>query len=373
FVDLDGDGDLDMVSGEYDGYFHAYAFHGGAFTELTGPDNPFDGLYTDYQSAPTFGDVDGDGDADLLSGDYYGYFPYFRNDGGTYVLQTGSANPFDGLYVDYASSPALVDLDEDGDLDLVAGDSYGRFAYFRNDGGTYTDQTDSLFDYYDDNLQEYATLAAADLDGDGDFDLVAGSYYGRVYRMDNVGSAAAPTMVPPALLGDGVGLTAHPAFADLDGDGDLDLVAGDYSGRLHYFERVGGRYVRRTGSANPLGALDAGYSSAPTFVDRDGDGDLDLVAGEFYGAFRYYENVGGAYTEQTGSANPLDGLTAGIMPTPAFADLDGDGDRDLTVGNGTGSFHYFRNDGGAFVEQTGSANPFDGLLVSGKSAPAFVD
>ena len=79
-----------------------------------------------------------------------------------------------------------------------------------------------------------------------------------------------------------------------------------------------------------------GSSSAPSFADLDGDGDLDAVVGEFDGHLLYFENTGSAtapaFTARTGAANPFNGVDVGNFSTPSFADLDGDGDLDAVVG-----------------------------------------
>ena len=95
-------------------------------------------------------------------------------------------------------------------------------------------------------------------------------------------------------------------------------------------------YTVRTGTANPWDGIDVGTYSTPTFADIDGDGDLDLVVGENDGNLNYYENTGTAsdpiYTARTGTANPWDGIDVGGYSNPTFADIDGDGDLDLVVG-----------------------------------------
>jgi hypothetical protein len=155
----------------------------------------------------------------------------------------------------------------------------------------------------------------------------------------------------------GVGVVAFsaPSFADLDGGGDLDAVVGDQLGILHYFENTGSAvapaFTEQTGAANPFNGVDVGFFAAPTFADLDGDGDLDAVAGESDGTLHYFKNTGSAtapaFTEQTGAANPFDGVDVVAFSVPSFADLDGDGDLDVLVGEQYGTLSYFENTGSA--------------------------
>ena len=121
-----------------------------------------------------------------------------------------------------------------------------------------------------------------------------------------------------------------------------------------------------------------GYSSTPSFADLDGDGDLDAVVGSNYGTLHYFENTGSAmapaFTERTGAANPFNGVNVGFSSAPSFADLDGDGDLDAVVGANDGTLHYFENTGTAiapaFTARTGAANPFNGVDVGAPARPA---
>ncbi|MCK4640907.1 MAG: T9SS type A sorting domain-containing protein [Candidatus Marinimicrobia bacterium] len=106
------------------------------FTERTGWDNPFDGVDIGTQSRPTFVDIDDDGDFDAFIGEGYGYIKYYKNTGSaaspTFTLRTGADNPFDGVDVGDDSSPAFVDIDNDGDFDAFIGESVGNINYYEN-------------------------------------------------------------------------------------------------------------------------------------------------------------------------------------------------------------------------------------------------
>ena len=158
--------------------------------------------------------------------------------------------------------------------------------------------------------------------------------------------------------------------------------SGNTNGTLHYFENTGSAiapaFTERTGAANPFDGVNAGYTSTPSFADLDGDGDLDAVVGRTHGTLHYFKNTGSAmapaFTEQTGAANPFNGVNVGFSSAPSFADLDGDGDLDAVVGANDGTLRYFENTGSAiapaFTARTGAANPFNGVDVGTPARPA---
>jgi hypothetical protein len=293
------------------------------------------------------------------------------------------------------SAPALVDIDFDGDLDLVAGDQAGGLQFFDNVGGAASPRfverrggDESAFAAID--VGEDAKPAFVDLDNDGDLDLVAGAADGRLRYFANVGSRQEPAFVER--LGSGnpfaaidVGDFSAPALADLDGDGDRDVLVGAEVGRARYFRNTGSAatavYTELTGGANPMPTTFTDERVDPELVDLDRDGDFDLLTGGAGGFVRYYRNTGSAsaavFVHQGSINDPFFGFGAGELSSPAFGDLDGDGDADAVVGKSIGSLHYLIFDTSTqvpfFLNQEGIANPFFGVHVGTYSSPVLAD
>ncbi len=240
FFDIDNDGDLDLISGSWQGPLQVYRqMAGGAFETTPYTGSVFSGLSVSTQTHPTFLDFDSDGDLDLFVAGFDGIIRGWRNDAGAFNGMTTGENPFGGLSRGNGYfRPTFLDVDGDGDLDVITGLATVGTHYYRNDGGTFSFQ-------------------------------VNGNPFGGVQN----GRAAM-------------------ALGDVDGDGDLDMVAGGSTGVVTYFENVGGAWVQRDGVDDPLGGLTVGYYSTPTFADIDGDGDLDLIVSDQQGVFTYLENVG---------------------------------------------------------------------------------
>src|SRR5262249_55364354 len=183
--------------------------------------------------------------------------------------------------------------------------------------------------------QGFSAPSLADVDGDGDLDLVVGSQ--TTHYLENIGTATAPLFIEQS--GDNnpfAGVTSTfvaPALADLDNDGGLDGGVGlDPGGGFQYFENTTPprttNFVQVTGAGNPFNGIDVGDGNAPAFVDIDGDGDLDAVVGEADGTLRYFENTGSATTpifvQRFGADNPFITVVAGGNVTPSFPDFNGD-------------------------------------------------
>ncbi len=379
-VDIDGDGDLDLFVQEYTDRL--------IFFEQTGtPENPKYVWRTDaFHDLAVgewyrFGDIDGDGDHDLLAEMPFSYVRYYRNDGTIhaplFVVGADSLKDVNGtpIFSDRQNIPNVTDIDCDGLLDLMIGRLTGTITRYeeatRDDGGV--PHFRLLVDRFEDieivaqigSLHGANTMAITDIDDDGDEDLFWGDFFEPgVLFIENTGSCGNPVLrSEPApfprndpLLTSGYNA---PAFGDIDADGDLDVLVGVLGGafnpnrttidNLHFlrnvddgFEAVTARYVT---------SVDAGSESIASFVDLDGDGDLDLWLSNKIDPTNLktsliyeFENVGDARRPDFVLRGPLD-FTGSYHYAPAFADLDNDGDLDLLMGTWRDELMFYRNDG----------------------------
>ncbi|MCA3393484.1 MAG: VCBS repeat-containing protein, partial [Roseomonas sp.] len=143
FADWDGDGDLDLVVGSQDGMLRSWRREAnGSYTAMDGlagrPANPFSGINIGLNSAPSFTDLDGDGDLDLVVGESNGTLRAWQREGnGSYTAMDGAdgrpANPFTGIDVGDGTALSFTDLDGDADLDLVVGGQLGTLRSWRRE------------------------------------------------------------------------------------------------------------------------------------------------------------------------------------------------------------------------------------------------
>ena len=282
-------------------------------------------------------DLDGDGDQDVVSISVFdSELSWFENDGAASPTFTAH------LVSTSASSPrglAIADLDGDGDLDLLtASRNDDKIAWFENDGAADPAFTERVIST---SAGGAWSVQAADVDGDGDLDVLSASYGDdKIAWYENDG-AADPAFSTHVVSTSAVGAFAVAA-ADLDGDGDLDLLSASFNDdTIAWYENDGAAdpaFTKRVLTTAANGAADVGVA------DLDGDGDSDIFGASVFGdTIVWYENDGAAdpaFTEHvvTNSAN-------GAIRVAA-ADLDGDGDLDLLSASlYDGKVAWYENDG----------------------------
>jgi hypothetical protein len=365
-ADFDDDGDLDLFWGDFfePGLLLIENTGSCAQPDLTNEPRPFpvgDPVRTSGYNAPTFADADGDGDQDLLMGVLGGAFnanvttadnlyEFAQNATGGFELVT--RRHIGQLDVGSESIPALLDVNGDGDLDLLVSNQidpdslHTSLVYVFDNVGARGDPA----------FRERGTLplqgayhnapAFGDLDGDGDADLILGTWRDelRYFHNDGDGRGGARfVLVDSAFVRLTRGSNATPTLGDLDGDGDLDLLVGESSGTINYYENVGGPTAPRFELvSDEWGDVRVERRSAPALADWDGDGDLDLLVGTEREGVLVYMNVGDARSPRFAAPMLLlspSQTSAYSVPLPA--DLDGDGDLDLLLGGVGGGVSYF--------------------------------
>ncbi len=298
---------------------------------------------------------------------------------------TPQRNPFGLTDIGDYGSPTLVDIDQDGDLDIFYGDYYGNVIYQENQGTalypTFGAPQTNLFGLTSVG-GHYSMPAFADIDGDGDLDLFVGKDSGDVIYQENQGTALYRAFGTPQTNPFGLtngGFASTPTLVDIDGDGDLDLFVGENNGDVIYQENQGTALYPAFGTpqTNPFGITKVSINSIPVFADIDGDGDLDIFVGEVYGNVIYQENQGTVKNPTFGTpqTNPFGITNVGRLSIPTFADIDRDGDLDIFVGENNGNVMYQENQGTAkdLTFGTPEANPFGVANVESFSSPTLVD
>lgn len=237
----------------------------------------------------------------------------------------------------------------------------------------------------------------ADYDGDGALDLIVAvedwSYYGWddawnaegkwtneplhgwVYLIRNAGSTAEPQYDKPQFIQaagkrlDVFGCPS-PSFEDFDGDGDLDLLCGEFLDRFTYFQNIGsrqkpdyGKGVRVTNTEGKHLRMDL-EMIVPVAFDWDKDGDFDLICGDEDGRVAFIENTGKLAADKSPVfekpkyfKQQADTLKCGALASPFAFDWDGDGDTDILSGNTAGYIEFFENLSGPKVSSPKWAAP----------------
>lgn len=412
-------------------------------------------IYITRVDYPAVDDVDCDGDLDILTFNLTGgYCEWYKNQsvergfgrdslqftlddkcwGGFY--ESGLTEKIDlapaagacfrpatadlSLNYRHAGSTLLtLDMDGDGDRELLLGDvSFSNMTLLTNGGDCRQAWMNKQENYFPSNdmpvdLNIFPAAFNLDIDQDGKKDLAVapGARFSSENRSvlwwyRNQGTAEKPRFALQQrdfLVNQMIdlGTVANPAFADVNGDGLLDLIVGnqaiyhpdnDKDSRMFLFLNTGSLSRPDFTLSDEDWLNFSRFSStalgfSPAFGDLDQDGDLDLVVGEDAGRLFFLQNQSGAGKAMSFAAPvfPYLNIDVGLASIPNIADVDGDGLQDLLVGERSGNVNFFRNIGS---KGSPSFNPnpaqspnlqfFGGIdtrqtgYVSGMSAPAFL-
>jgi hypothetical protein len=312
--DIDGDGDLDLLTASANNVEvrlnDGKGIFGSPSVISTGTSS------TTLIRTLTLGDMDGDGDLDLINSyteNRSGYVSVRLNDG------AGNFTPWSLGGVTIASSNLVLgDVDGDGDLDLLADSGQaGTIYFFRNDG------TGKINDRVAVDAVGGAGLALGDVDGDGDLDLVSSnSSTNLVYVRFNLDGRGTFSGASNAGTTTAINNPGQVSLGDVDADGDSDIVVA----------RTSGASVLINNGKGTLSAGSAVVTSTPNDIalgDVDGDGDLDLVAAT------NTQQVSVRLNDSHGIFSPGSDVTVGSGSNYALmlSDLDNDGTLDVAVPN----------------------------------------
>jgi hypothetical protein len=329
-ADVDGDGDLDVLyaSSQHD---RKIAWH--ANTDGIGTFRPQKVIATSLAgpSSVFAADVDSDGDLDVLSASYEDWkIAWFENldSRGTFgpqrVITTGAFS---------ASSVAGADLDNDGALDVISATSpffgAGELAWYRNADGRGEFESPRV-------VGPGRSVHLADIDGDGDIDVMTTNYSreslaGGVYWYENTDTLGTFERRDPWVVQSQRTFQYSAHLADMDGDGDTDAMSAAWSrdGTIAWYENTDGQ-----GHFGPQQLIGPRGGIALEAADVDGDGHSDVIASllptEYLGphSIVWYKKMPGARGFQM---QPIIIHDTGPVFSLSTADVDDDGDVDLLV------------------------------------------
>ncbi|MEO1130697.1 MAG: FG-GAP-like repeat-containing protein, partial [Planctomycetota bacterium] len=349
-ADLDADGDLDVASGAF--FTGTISWHentGSSPAFVTRQVTALAGGVRDLAAA----DIDGDGDIDLVSSNQNNNnVAWYENDG---LLPPGFTRHVVPTAVPNAGGLAVADIDADGDEDLiVSAESANQLIWFESDGDQPPAFTSTVLS---NSADEVTTVRAVDLNADGAIDLLTCSQSrGEIDWYQSDGTLD-PTFTQ-RVVADALQFTGSIVADDLDADGDVDIVATDQLNSVFWFDSNGQTvptFVPRLVSDLPLGPASVGLA------DMDGDGDTDVVSGSLFDASLWWFESDGqlppAFTTRL-----ISSLAGGIFDLEV-ADIDADGAPDIVTSRfGEDAVAWHRN-----VTPTFNLTELGALVESGSS------
>ncbi|MFB6231977.1 MAG: T9SS type A sorting domain-containing protein [Salinibacter sp.] len=364
-ADVNGDGDADVLSASNDD--NKVAWYENKVGESGADSNGFGAqqvITTDAKEAFSVhgADVDGDGDPDALSasiGD--GQVSWYENqigEGGTDADGFGARQVIT-TNMDEATSVHGADVDGDGDADVLSASPRGsdtdpKIAWYESQVGESGANSDDF------GAQQVITTSAegaesvfaADLDGDGDNDALSASREKLAWYENQVGESGADTdgFGPQQIIVPTVATPESVFTADVDGDGDPDaLSASSRDNKIAWYENQVGESGADTDGFGDQRVITTGAEAAHSVhaADVDGDGDPDaLSASSRDNKIAWYENQVGESGADTDGFGPQQVITtsADFVQSVHAADLDGDGDADaLSASEGDDKIAWYKS------------------------------
>lgn len=376
--DLDGDGAPDVVVASLRGVVHAWSADGQPLPgfpveiEAVGATDPDHVLDEGFLGSPALGDLDGDGALEIVAGGMDGQVYAWTGTGDT--VPGFPMRPVFPRYEGYTdrivSAPALGDLDGDGDDEIVIGTNetldyeHAPLYAIDGDGSILPGWPVMIYGLYVDVLPmvgegQPGAAALGDLDGDGALEVVAHALAGDLVVLS--GSGEAITTFPTARSAYGAAsnvadasilpLLNSPSLGDLDDDGTPDVVTGasgvgylrstETNATRIPFDHAVGAWSGKDGSflpGFPRVVEDLQFFQNPSVADLDGDGDMEAITGS--GGFVVH-----AWDAAGNAANGWPKLAGEwIIASPAVGDVDGDGWLDVVVGTRDGKLFTWRTD-----------------------------
>lgn len=374
FTDIDNDGLLDMMVGNVVGNLSHFEQNSNGSTEFTLITTKFNDIDVGTRCLPSFTDLDNDGLLDMLIGEDEGNLNHYEQDSPGSSTFNLVSETFCDINVGEISKPCFTDLENDGLLDLIIGSDDGLIHHYEQDAinsESFIIVSDTLSGIVINNSSKpYVT----DLDGNGLLDMIVGSYNGDLfhYEQDGVGtltfSMKTKRLVQIDVLK--LGAQAHPVLIDLDGDGLLDLIKGADDHILHYEQDAVGSSYFTLISENFI-KIEMGYA-APCIMDLDGNGQLDMLIGTWSGIIHYEQDAPNLTTFTEISNEPC-GMIDFYAATPCISDLDNNGRLDLIIGNTQGTIYHYQQDSVGAATFTLITDTFNDINIGGYSSPTFTD
>ncbi len=237
------------------------------------------------------------------------------------------------------SVPVLGDINNDGLVDLVVGDKNGNLNLFLNTGTATNPQfTEETETYAGINAGEHVAPYFCDINNNGKAELFMGNRDGSIFSYTTIGTLEEPVWEQTTIFQDiDTGSWAKPCFYDVDNDGDLDCLVGEYQGNLNLLENIGNTAVPLFElSTESFQDIDIGSRAAPFVCDFNSDGKTNLFIGRGDGKISWYEQKTtiGSWQNITDNYNLID---VGESSTIALADINHNGKIDAFIGAKNGS------------------------------------